>query len=108
MESPSARAMVRDLMTGVHSPLVTAAGSAAMRQTAGSVAVARSQIRSRDSVGPTVTPESMRVFGPSRTPDSVAGEMSWSASQYRRTRSWESRPVERSQPCPIIGTKPQR
>ena len=74
MESPSARAMVRDLMTGVHSPLVTAAGSAVMRQTAGSVAVARSQMGSRDSVGPTVTSESTRAFGLSRTPDSRPGE----------------------------------
>ena len=52
MESPSARARVRDLTTGVHSPLVTAAGSAEMRQTAGSVAVARTQMGSRDSIGP--------------------------------------------------------
>ncbi len=68
MESPSARARVRDLTTGVHSPLVTAAGSAEMRQTAGSVAVARTQMASRGSMGPTVVPESRRVFGLSRTP----------------------------------------
>jgi hypothetical protein len=54
-----------------------------MRQTAGSVAVARTQMGSRGSIGPTVVPESMRVLGLSRTPDNRSGEMSWSASQYR-------------------------
>jgi hypothetical protein len=77
-----ARARVRDLTTGVHSLLVTA-DSAQTRQTAGSVAVARTQMASRGSMAPTVVPDSMRVFGLSRTPYNWPGEMSWSASQYR-------------------------